>query len=227
MQKQTLLEGLRALPGDERLFHCLSTLLEQQKQWQELQQVILEQLPWLPRGSALEAHACYLAGKASLELGDLRQALALTSRSVQLQGDRWYSQHIHGRVLARMGKQTEGLRAQCRCAELAPAFPWCWFEIGQLQLALEQPVAAKEALERALALQMRQDPGHLVPFQKALQAVSSRATQAERQEAARTLWPDRRPPEPGDALPAIEELSLSLERFRRFLDRWEGVPRAD
>lgn len=225
LQKQTLLEGLRSLPGDERLLRSIAELLEREKQWKELQQIILEQLPSLPRGSALEAHACYLGGKASLELGDLRPALGLISRAVQLQGDQWYSQHILGRVLARLGRSAEALLAQQRCGELAPGFTWAWFEIGQLQLALGNMQAAREALERALRLQEVQNPGQCHLFQQALADVKARARQAEREEASRGLWPERQPPPAGERLPALEELMLSLEQFRLFLDRYESRSR--
>jgi tetratricopeptide (TPR) repeat protein len=225
VQKQTLLEGLRSLPGDERLLRSLAELLERDQQWKELQQIILEQLPRLPRGSALEVHVCYLGGKASLELGDLRQALGLISRSVQLRGDLWFSQHILGRVLAGLGRWAEGLQAQQRCAELAPGFPWCWFEIGKLQLELGDVQAAQEALERALDLQEHQDPGHSHLFRQALAGVEVRARQAEREEASLGLWPERQPPAAGERLPVLEELMLSLEQFRLFLDRYESQSR--
>lgn len=221
VQKQTLLEGLRALPGDERLLRSLSTLLEQEKAWQELLEIILQQLPLLPRGSALEAHACYLGGKAALEQGELRQALALSGRSVQMQPNVWYVQHIHGRVLSRLGRRIEALQAQKRCAELAPGFPWCWFEIGQLQLAQGDVGAAREAFERALALQEERDPAGNALFRQALEGVESQARLAERQAAALDLWPDRPAPGPDQRLSALDELALAVEQFRRFLDRHE------
>lgn len=221
VRKQTLLEGLRALPGDERLLRSLATLLEQEKAWRELLEMILQQLPRLPRGTPLEAHACYLGGKAALELGELRQALALSSRSVQMQPDIWYSQHIHGRVLSRMGRRMEALQAQQRCADLAPRFPWCWFEIGQLQLAQGEVRAAREAFEQALTLQEERDPAGTVLFRQALAGVESQARLAERQAAALGLWPDRPAPGPGEQLSALDELALAVEQFRRFLDRHE------
>ena len=224
MQKQTLIEGLRALPGDAHLLASLASLLESQKQWQELQQVLLEQLPLLPRGSELEAHACYLAARASLELGDLRQALPLCERSLQLQPNRWYSHHIHGRVLSDLGRPAAALQAQQRCAELAPDFPWCWFEIGHLQRAQAETVAARDALERALALQQLREPGDVAPFREALDALNREVSLAERQQAAANLWPGRSLPGPDERLPAIDELALSLEQFRLFLDRCEGRP---
>lgn len=222
LQKQTLLEGLRSLPGDERLLRSVAELLERDKQWKELQQIILEQLPILPRGSALEAHACYLGGKASLELGELRQALGLISRAVQLQGDLWYSQHILGRVLARLDRPAEALVAQQRSGKLAPGFPWAWFEIGQLQLELGNMQAAREAFERALNLQKVQDQDHCHLFHEALADVEVRVRQLEREQASLGLWPERQPPAVGERLPVLEELMLSLEQFRLFLDRYES-----
>ncbi|MEB3271335.1 MAG: hypothetical protein VKJ44_06785 [Synechococcus sp.] len=219
VQKQTLLEGLRALPGDERLLRSLAILLEQEGAWRELLDMILEQLPQVPRGSPLEAHACYLGGKAALELGELRQALALSGRSMQMQPNIWYVQHIHGRVLARLGRRLEALQAQQRCAELAPAFPWCWFEIGQLQLAQAQVTAARQAFERALRLQEERDPAGTALFRQALEGVEQQAQLAERQAAALGLWPDQPPPAPGERLPALDELALAVEQFRRFLDQ--------
>jgi tetratricopeptide (TPR) repeat protein len=221
LQKQTLLEGLRALPGDDSLFRALTGLLDQEAHWSELRRVVLEQLPHLPRGSRLEAQAAYLGGKACLELGDLRQALSLVTRAIQIQADFAYSHHIHGRVLARMGRRVEALLAQQRCASLAPAFPWCWFEIGQLQLEINQMAASREALQRALQLAEAQDPGGSSPqlFRRALAAVEDRAQLEERRAAARVLWPSRPELGPHDRLSTIEELALSVEQFSLFLDR--------
>ena len=221
MKKQTLLEGLRALPGDESLLRTLASLLEAEGNWQELQQIMLEQLPRLPRGTPLEAHVCYLAGKASLEVGDLRQALALSTRSVQGRGDFAYSHHIHGRTLARMGRRAEALQAQQRCAALAPEFSWCWYEIGQLQIAQGDLAAARLALRQALALQEAQDPRSTGLFRQALEAVESQAMLAERRAAAASLWPERPPLSPHERLDAIDELALLTEEFRLFLDRLE------
>jgi tetratricopeptide (TPR) repeat protein len=221
LQKQTLMEGLRALPGDESLLRTLSSLLEAEGNWQELQQIMLEQLPRLPRGTSLEAHVCYLAGKACLELGDLRQALALSTRSVQGRGDFAYSHHIHGRTLARMGRRAEALQAQQRCAALAPEFSWCWYEIGQLQIAQGDIGAARAALQRALVLQEAQDPGGTDLFRQALEGVESQANLAERRAAAASLWPERALLAPHERLDAIDELALLTEEFRLFLDRME------
>ena len=58
MKKQTLLEGLRALPGDESLLRTLASLLEAEGNWQELQQIMLEQLPRLPRVYRARADGC-------------------------------------------------------------------------------------------------------------------------------------------------------------------------
>ncbi len=215
------MEGLRALPGDESLLRTLSSLLEAEGNWQELQQIMLEQLPRLPRGTSLEAHVCYLAGKACLELGDLRQALALSTRSVQGRGDFAYSHHIHGRTLARMGRRAEALQAQQRCAALAPEFSWCWYEIGQLQIAQGDIGAARAALQRALALQEAQDPGGTDLFRQALEGVQSQANLAERRAAAASLWPERALLAPHERLDAIDELALQTEEFRLFLDRLE------
>jgi tetratricopeptide (TPR) repeat protein len=221
LQKQTLMEGLRALPGDESLLRTLSSLLEAEGNWQELQQIMLEQLPRLPRGTSLEAHVCYLAGKACLELGDLRQALALSTRSVQGRGDFAYSHHIHGRTLARMGRRAEALQAQQRCAALAPEFSWCWYEIGQLQIAQGDIGAARAALQRALVLQEAQDPCGTDLFRQALEGVESQANLAERRAAAASLWPERALLAPHERLDAIDELALLTEEFRLFLDRME------
>lgn len=226
MQKQTLLEGLRALPGDERLLRSLGQLLEQEQSWSELQAVMVEQLASVPRGTPLEAHVAYLAGKASLELGDLRQALAFCSRSVQVREDVWYSQHIHGRVLARLGRRVEALQAQGRCAELAPHFPWCWFEIGQLRLEQGEARVAREAFERALALQQAQDPARTALFRQALERVQAEERLRARRAAAQRLWPDRPPLGPEERLPALERLELALEEFRQLLDRLEARPGA-
>ncbi len=215
------MEGLRALPGDESLLRTLSSLLEAEGNWQELQQIMLEQLPRLPRGTSLEAHVCYLAGKACLELGDLRQALALSTRSVQGRGDFAYSHHIHGRTLARMGRRAEALQAQQRCAALAPEFSWCWYEIGQLQIAQGDIGAARAALQRALVLQEAQDPGGTDLFRQALEGVESQANLAERRAAAASLWPERALLAPHERLDAIDELALLTEEFRLFLDRME------
>ena len=226
MQKQTLLEGLRALPGDERLLRSLGQLLEQEQSWSELQAVMVEQLASVPRGTPLEAHVAYLAGKASLELGDLRQALAFCSRSVQVREDVWYSQHIHGRVLARLGRRVEALQAQGRCAELAPHFPWCWFEIGQLRLEQGEARVAREAFERALALQQAQDPARTARVRQALERVQAEERLRARRAAAQRLWPDRPPLGPEERLPALERLELALEEFRQLLDRLEARPGA-
>ena len=222
VQKQTLLEGLRALPGDERLLRSLGSLLEEEGNWQELQQIMLEQLPRLQRGSPMEAHLCYLASKACLELGDLRQALALGNRAVQGRPDFAYCHHIYGRTLAAMGRRAEALQAQQRCADLAPNFSWCWYEIGQLQLAKGDVAAAKAALERALALQESQDPRHAEMFRRSLEGVEGKALLAERQAAASSLWPDRPPLGPDHRLEVIDELALVTEMFRLHLDRLEG-----
>ena len=226
MQKQTLLEGLRALPGDERLLRGLGRLLEQEQSWAELQAVMVEQLASVPRGTPLEAHVTYLAGKASVELGDLRQALAFCSRSVQVRDDAWYSQHMLGRVLARLGRRAEALQAQSRCAELAPHFPWCWFEIGQLRLEQGEARAAREALERALALQQAVHPGRTALFHQALERVQGEERLRARRAAAQQLWPDRPPLGPQERLPALERLELALEEFRQLLDRLEAPPGA-
>lgn len=224
MQKQTLLEGLRALPGDERLLRSLGRLLEQEQSWAELQAVMLEQLASVPRGTPLEAHVAYLAGKASLELGDLRQALAFCSRSVQVRDDLWYSQHIHGRVLARLGRRAEALQAQGRCAELAPHFPWCWFEIGQLRQQQGEAGAARQAFERALALQQAVDPAQSGLFRRALEGVQQEQRLRARRAAAQALWPDRPPLGPDERLPGLDRLELALEEFRQLLDRLEAEP---
>jgi tetratricopeptide (TPR) repeat protein len=222
VQKQTLLEGLRALPGDERLLRSIGSLLEEEGNWQELHQIMLEQLPRVPRGSPMEAHLCYLASKACLELGDLRQALALGTRAVQGLPDFAYCHHIYGRTLAAMGRRGEALQAQQRCADLAPNFSWCWYEIGQLQLAKSDVAAAKAALERALALQESQDPDHAEMFRRSLEGVEAKVLLAERQAAASSLWSDRPPLGPDHRLEAIEELALVTEMFRLHLDRLEG-----
>jgi tetratricopeptide (TPR) repeat protein len=221
LQKQTLFEGLRALPGDESLFRTLGALLDREADWSELRRLALEQLPHLPRGSRLEAQAAYLGGKACLELGDLRQALSLITRALRLQDDFAYSHHIHGRVLARMGRRVEAILAQERCAALAPGFPWCWFELGQLQLEIDQTAAGREALQRALHLAEVQDPGGPSQglFRRALAGVENRARLEERRAAARHLWPDRSELGPQERLRAIDELALSVEQFSRFLDR--------
>ena len=222
MQKETLLEGLRALPGDESLLRTLGSLLEEEGNWQELQQIMLDQLPRLPRGSALEAHVSYLAGKACLELGDLRQALALSTRAVQGRADFAYSHHIHGRTLARMGRRVEALGAQQRCAALAPGFPWCWFEIGQLQRAQGDMAAAKAALQRALALQEAQNPAGAEMFRRTLEGVQEEASLAERRAAAASLWPERAPLGPDERLDPIDKLAVVVEEFRLFLELLEG-----
>ncbi|MCX5968322.1 MAG: hypothetical protein NTV57_11895 [Cyanobacteria bacterium] len=221
LQKQTLFEGLRALPGDESLFRTLGALLDSQADWPELRRLALEQLPHLPRGSRLEAQGAYLGGKACLELGDLRQALSLITRALRLQDDFAYSHHIHGRVLARMGRRAEAIRAQERCAALAPGFPWCWFEIGQLQLESDQMAAGRQALQRALQLAEVQDSGasSLGLFRRALDGVEDRARLEERRAAARHLWPDRPELAPQERLRVIDELALSVEQFSRFLGR--------
>jgi tetratricopeptide (TPR) repeat protein len=222
VQKQTLLEGLRALPGDEHLLRSLGSLLEEEGNWQELQQIMLEHLPRLPRGSPMEAHLCYLASKACLELGDLRQALALGTRAVQGRPDFSYCHHIYGRTLAAMGRRAEALQAQQRCAALEPNFSWCWYEIGQLQLAQGDVAAAKAALQRALALQESQDPRHAEMFRRSLEGVESKALLAERQASASSLWPDRPPLGQDQRLEAIDELALVTEMLRLHLDRLEA-----
>jgi tetratricopeptide (TPR) repeat protein len=222
VQKQTLLEGLRALPGDERLLRSLGSLLEEEGNWQELQEIMLDQLPRLQRGSPMEAHLCYLASKACLELGDLRQALALGTRAVQGRPDFAYCHHIYGRTLARMGRRVEALGAQQRCAALAPGFPWCWFEIGQLQLAQGDMAAAKAALQRALALQEAQNPAGAEMFRRTLEGVQEEASLAERRAAAASLWPERAPLGPDERLDPIDELAVVVEEFRLFLELLEG-----
>lgn len=221
LQKQTLFEGLRALPGDESLFSTLGALLDREADWSELRRLALEQLPHLPRGTRLEAQGAYLGGKACLELGDLRQALSLITRAIRLQDDFAYSHHIHGRVLARMGRRVEAIMAQERCAALAPGFPWCWFELGQLQLEIDQTVVGREALQRALQLAEAQDPGSpsLDLFRRALEGVQDRARLEERRAAARGLWPGRPELAPQERLKPIDELALEVEQFSRFLDQ--------
>ena len=221
LQKQTLFEGLRALPGDESLFRTLGALLDREADWTDLRRLALEQLPHLPRGSRLEAQGAYLGGKACLELGDLRQALSLITRALQLQDDFAYSHHIHGRVLARMGRRVEAILAQERCAALAPGFPWCWFALGQLQLEIDPTAAGREALQRALQLAEVQDPGgpSLDLFRRALEGVEDRALLEERRAAARDLWPGRPELGPQERLKTIDELALAVEQFSRFLDR--------
>ena len=221
VQKQTLLEGLRALPGDDRLLRSLGSLLEDEGSWQELQQSMLEQLPRIPRGTPLEAHVCYLASKACLELGDLRQALALSTRAVQGRPDFAYCHHIHGRTLSAMGRRVEALQAQQRCANLAPGFSWCWYEIGHLHEAHGDLDAARVALQRALALQEAQEPQRAEIFRRALERVLEDSQLAERRAAAARLWPDRAPLAAGERLDAIDALALLNEEFRLFLDRLE------
>jgi len=60
-------------------------------------------------------------------------------------------------------------------------------------------------------------------FMRALEGVKTQAQLAERQAAASSLWPNRQPPGPNEALAALDELALATEQFRLFLDGLEGV----
>ena len=120
-----------------------------------------------------------------------------------------------------MGRRVEAILAQERCAALAPGFPWCGFELGELQLEIDQTAAGREALQRALQLAEAQDPGgpSLDLFRRALEGVQDRARLEERRAAARDLWPGRPELGPQERLKAIDELALAVEQFSRFLDR--------
>jgi tetratricopeptide (TPR) repeat protein len=223
MHRQTLLEGLQVLPGDGALLQALGSLLEQEADWPELRRVMLEQLPLLPRGAPEEGQVYYLASKACLELVDPHQAVILGSRAVQLQPNFAYGHHILGRALAQVGRSAEALQAQRRCAELAPQFPWCWFEVGLLLRAGSDPVGACSALRRALVLQQSMDPGGTQIFVRALASAEQASHREERQAAARSLWPDRPPLDPEAPLPPLMRLALATEEFRLFLDRRGGA----
>lgn len=223
MRKETLLEGLRSFPGDPGMIQRLGQELESSGDWQLMQEVFQRQLSHVPNGSALEAHVSYLVAKACLELGERRQALALIGRSLLLRSDFAYSHHLHGRALAQLNRLPEALAAQRRCVELAPDFPWGWFELGCLQRHQGDPQAAMISLQRALDLQPAEEPQHRTLFEQALRETERELQRRERQEACLALWPDRPPPSDHERLPALDELELELEQFSRFLDRRQGA----
>lgn len=227
MQRQTLLQGLEAMPGDASLLVALGSLLEQEADWSTLREVLLEHLPRVPRGGAHEGKVYYFAAKACLELGDCHQAVRLATRAVQLLPDFPYAHHILGRALVQIGRRQEALRAQQRCAELAPAFPWCWFEIGIQALALNDPATARSALQVALQRQQDSDPDAIQIFRKALGEAERACRWGEREAAARRLWPERPVPAPDAPLPPLERLALLAEEFHLFLDRLEASPQPE
>ena len=224
-QTETLIQGLLAVPGDPRLLQLLGSQLEASGDWPTLRRVFLQQLAHVPKGSDLEAYVAYLSAKACHELGESREALSLAGRAVQLNPGFAYGHHLHGHCLARAGRRSEAIAAQHRCAELAPTFPWCWFEIGRLQEAQGERVAAARSFREALERQRVSDPDHLRPIEVALADVEQALVRHEDDEAWRSLWPDRPMPPSHEQLPAPDRLALAVERFRLLLDR-RGVPPA-
>lgn len=219
MQKHTLLQGLQAMPGDGALLAALGTLLEKEGDWSALREVLLEQLPHLPRGASQEGQLFYLAAKACLELGDNQQAVRLASKATALLPGFSYGHHILGRALARVGRREEAMGAQRRCAELDPSFVWCWFEIGSLALSAGDNALARSALQQALHRQELQDPNTTAMLREALERAEQACLWEERELAARQLWPDRPLPRNGQALAPIDQLALITEEFRLFLDK--------
>lgn len=219
MQQHTLLQGLQAMPGDGALLAALATLLEQQGDWRTLREVLLEQLPQLPRGASQEGQLVYLAAKACLELGDDQQAVRLASKATALLPRFSYAHHILGRALARVARREEAMAAQRRCAELEPSFVWCWFEIGSLALELGDSSLARSAFQQALGRQELQDPNNTAMLREVLARAEQACLWEERELAARQLWPDRPPPRAGQSLAPIDQLALITEEFRLFLDK--------
>lgn len=222
MQKQTLLQGLQAMPGDGALLVALGSLLEKEADWTGLREVLLDQLPRMPLGSAEEGKVVYLAAKACLELADYHQAVRLATKAVALLPAFPYAHHILGRALAQVGRKREAIAAQTRCAELEPSFAWCWFEIGSLTLELGDPAVARSAFHQAFIQQRDQDPDSTAIIREALARAERACLWEEREAAARTLWPDRPVPQNGEPLPALDHLALITEEFRLFLDSIEA-----
>lgn len=219
MQKHTLLQGLQAMPGDGALLAALGTLLEQEGDWSGLREVLLEHLPHLPRGASQEGQLFYLAAKACLELGDDQQAVRLAAKAAALLPAFPYAHHILGRALARVGRCSEAMAAQQRCADLEPSFVWCWFEMGSLALELGDHTHARSAFQQALNRQDLQDPDNTAILRDALERAEQACLWEERERAARLLWPERTIERGTQSLPPIDQLALMTEEFRLFLDK--------
>ncbi len=224
MQRETLLESLRRFPGDPGTIQRLAHELEIKSEWPLMLEVLEQQLPHVKSGTQAEAQVTYLMVKASLELGHERRALALIGRSLLLRPDFALSHHIKGRALSRMQRFLEAITAQQRCVELAPGFCWGWFELGSLQRDQGALSEARQSLRRALALQPPQDGFHFRLIRGVLAEVEGQLRQQERQEAARSLWPDRPLPRLGERLSSLDEMELELEQFALFLNALEPSP---
>jgi predicted Zn-dependent protease len=222
MQKTTLLAGLQASPGDPLFLEALGSLLEAEQAWGELQEQFRHQLPSLPSGTPIEAYGRYMLGKAAVELGQFDQALPELERSVELKPDFPYTHHLLGRAYRHTGRLKEALAAHQRCLALTPDFSWCWLELGEVQLLLQQPAEAIQSLKAGLRHQSEKDANQLAPFVHAIETAETALHQQQRLALAAELWPERPPLAPDQTLDPIDEMELSLFRFRRVLDRVEA-----
>jgi len=224
MLKETLLESLRRFPGDSGTIQRLGHELETNAEWPLMLEVLEQQLPHVKSGTQAEAQVTYLMAKAAVELGHARRALALIGRSLLLRPDFAFSHHIKGRALSGMQRFAEAITAQQRCVQLAPNFCWGWFELGCLQRDQGTLAEAKQSLRRALGLQPARDGYHFRLIHGVLGEVDGQLRQQERQEAARSLWPDQPLPRLGERLSSLDEMELEMEQFDLFLSCLEPSP---